>query len=130
MKYLIHFPKCEALTYFYSRLCDLSLLFTCFRSLCSLARNSALWSTQYCGSQDSSVSTVTALWAGRPTHCGAVPGQSKNSVLQSTQISHKAHSASCTVSIRGSFCRGKVVGVWTYPVTSVQWYWEWVEPYL
>jgi len=42
-------------------------------------------------------------------HCGTIPGRGKISVLQS--ISHKAHSASYTVSIRGSFSGVKSSGV-------------------
>jgi len=60
-------------------------------------RNNTLWSTQTFGA-----STVTAVWSRGPRHCGTIPGQSKSSVLQSTKISHKAHSATYSTSIRGS----------------------------
>ena len=73
-------------------------------------RNNTLWSTQYLGSQDSSVSTVTTVWSRGLRHCGTVPGWSKCSVLQSTKISHQAHAASYRMSIQGSFSRGKQSG--------------------
>jgi hypothetical protein len=57
------------------------------------------------GSEDSSVSTVTTLRAGGPRHCGTFPFQSKSSVVQSTKISHKAHSDFYSVSVRVFFPR-------------------------
>ena len=73
-------------------------------------RNKTLWSTQYCGSQGSSVSTVTILRARGQMHCGTLPVRSKSSILQNTMLSLKAPSASYTVSIRGSFSGGKRSG--------------------
>jgi hypothetical protein len=73
-------------------------------------RNKTLWSTQYCGTMDSSVSTVTTLPARGQMHCRTIPARSKSSVLQSTKISHKAPSASYTMNIRGSFSGGKRSG--------------------
>jgi hypothetical protein len=61
-------------------------------------RNNTLWSTQYFGSKDSSVSTVTTVGSRGP-----IPGRSKSSVLQSTKISPKDHWASYSMNIRGSF---------------------------
>jgi len=79
--------------------------------------NNTLWSTWYCGSQDSLVSTVTTLRFRGMRHCGLFPGKNKSSVLPSTKIRPAAHPASCTMSVR---CR-----MLTYILASIQW-WSYV----
>jgi hypothetical protein len=72
-------------------------------------------------SQDSTVNVVTRLWDGRLDYKGSFPVGAGNFFFDTVQIGSGAHPALYPRGTGGcSFPGGKEVGVWSWPLTSIQ----------
>jgi hypothetical protein len=68
-------------------------------------------------SYEKSVNIVTRLWAGQPRECGSILGRVKTS-LQSIQTNSEEPTPSYSTGNTGSFSKGKVASIWSWPSPS------------